>query len=823
MALIACPKCQGKVSTKAQNCPHCGAGIADSPEPPLASSVPPKIILNCPKCGKEHRYPTSAAGRKGRCDACGSPYRIAAPETKDSSPAGVDTAPGASAASPSRLLECVCGRQYRVRAGASPAPTKCPACGGPLRPATDVEQSPPVVATPELPKESEEPAPMRPDPPRPSPPVPAIPDQGSRDVFDLGRTVPGSAPSQRSPESPPPARTSDPFDIGRTTPNRAPSQGPQATSDPGGKNGAPAPTAEVGELANGTTLRDRYTIIKKLGRGGMGIVYKAADRETGTEYAIKVVAPELASNPSTLAALRKEAARAQSLTHQNLMKVNILETSGAVVFIVMEFIDGQELDAYRISRGGKLAPADLVTIASQILSGLDYLHGKDMVHRDIKPQNIMISTSREVKLMDYGIATSIRDQLTNQNNETAGVGTLLYMAPEQLRGEICDRRADLYSVGIMLYQLLVGEFPFTTRSREDVVAWHVGPEFTGSSLHGNWQEFFRRILARKPSARYATCGEVSQALVALSDVPLSNTGKTRASGNTGPRPPLPRTDEDQEYQDYLQRKTSIFTNFDPESLKGPLPRTPQTLVREAQRILMLPTFRSRLPQILGGGGGFSDFAISAHTRFKLCLDGLERWAFFYPQFRRDFIDLRNQADAVLEWGTIDTSYFKNPELIQKHAYDGSVAPSPGIAREERSLASRSPETTGPRSQQEVSERVGAGIPRAEASSSAGGSVQRNRTSPTARRTSRQGLGEETPHLAGAEKSRVTAGLLAVFLGAFGMHNFYLGFSKKGMAQLLLSLVTCGLGALITWPWAWIEASMIFSGQIRVDSQGVPLK
>jgi serine/threonine protein kinase len=135
-----------------------------------------------------------------------------------------------------------------------------------------------------------------------------------------------------------------------------------------------------------------------------------------------------------------------------------------------------------------------------------------MVHLDIKPQNVMVSKAGEVKLTDFGISRTIKEQLAARTEAQAPVGTLCYMAPEQLRGEVCDRRTDIYAVGIMIYQLLMGNFPFPTATREEIVAWHLGPGFKSTAMPSNWYDIVQHCVARGQSDRFSTCAKMSSAL-----------------------------------------------------------------------------------------------------------------------------------------------------------------------------------------------------------------------------------------------------------------------------------------------------------------------
>jgi formylglycine-generating enzyme required for sulfatase activity len=258
--------------------------------------------------------------------------------------------------------------------------------------------------------------------------------------------------------------------------------GSAAPIQPGSQSPGPSPTPRTpgqpgqpvsGDLRPGTIIDDRFVVMKRLGRGGMGVVYKVVDQETEVEYAIKVLAPEIAGNPDMVRLLRKEVANAQLLTHQNLLRINDLARRATPPFILMECIDGEDLEAYRLRKGGKLPIEEVRRIAGEIIAGLGYLHDKGLVHLDLKPQNILITKSGEIKIADFGISRTIKEQVQAQREGTSQVplGTLCFMAPEQLRGEVCDRRTDYYALGVILYVLTEGKLPMPMDSRESVVKW----------------------------------------------------------------------------------------------------------------------------------------------------------------------------------------------------------------------------------------------------------------------------------------------------------------------------------------------------------------
>lgn len=287
---------------------------------------------------------------------------------------------------------------------------------------------------------------------------------------------------------------------------------------------------KIGELRRGDVLDGKYQVIKKLGQGGMGAVYKVIDDTTDVEYAVKVVLPEYIEDPAALKELRSELAKAQSFTHQNLLNYKFFADTGAVKYIVMELVDGEDLEEYRLKKGGRLQEAEAKRIAVQILNGLNYFHDKGLVHLDLKPQNIMISKSGEVKITDYGISKSIKEQIESgaQDAEMAA-GTLCFMAPEQLNGSLCDRRTDIYALGLIFYQLLQGEFPFSLKSKEAIVTWHLDAKHicqaTGSSV---FDQVIAKAISVDPNQRFTHCTEIVELLTKTSATP-STDGTASAS------------------------------------------------------------------------------------------------------------------------------------------------------------------------------------------------------------------------------------------------------------------------------------------------------
>lgn len=198
------------------------------------------------------------------------------------------------------------------------------------------------------------------------------------------------------------------------------------------------------------------------------------------------------------------------MTHQNLLNIKYLADSGPVKYVVMEHVDGEDLESYRLRKGGKISPADFAAIAPQILAGLEFLHERGVVHLDIKTQNIMVSKSGDVKITDYGISRTIKEQLDRQDETDLPIGTLCFMSPEQLRpGTVCDRRADIYALGMTFHLLLTGGFPFPLDDRQRIVQWHIDEQHAIANLgHPTLNRVIVKALASRAESRYATCKEL---------------------------------------------------------------------------------------------------------------------------------------------------------------------------------------------------------------------------------------------------------------------------------------------------------------------------
>src|SRR5260370_3292429 len=218
----------------------------------------------------------------------------------------------------------------------------------------------------------------------------------------------------------------------------------------------PGRALRLAELTAGAVLGGRYEIIKTLGQGGMGAVYKARDREVDRVVALKVIRPELANQPEILARFKQELILSRQVTHKNVVRIFDLGEAESVKFITMEFVEGRDLLSI-LRDSTPLSLEQKVKIVGQVCRALEAAHAEGVVHRDLKPQNIMGENTGRVDVMDFGIAHSMEGAGVTSTGML--VGTPAYVSPEQAKGEKVDPRSDIYTLGIVFYDLLTGKVP----------------------------------------------------------------------------------------------------------------------------------------------------------------------------------------------------------------------------------------------------------------------------------------------------------------------------------------------------------------------------
>jgi eukaryotic-like serine/threonine-protein kinase len=219
----------------------------------------------------------------------------------------------------------------------------------------------------------------------------------------------------------------------------------------------PNRTGPINPIHPGAVLPERYEILAELGRGGMGIVYKARDRETGEVLALKILKPEIAADLQIIERFKNELRLAHRITHHNVARLYEFHRAGDTVYVSMEYVEGESLCAL-LHRTGKLDVAHGLAIARQLAAGVAEAHRQSIAHRDLKPENIMLTAAGEVKVLDFGIS---RFYAANATATTGFIGTPAYMAPEQAEGTLTDHRTDIYALGLVLYEMFTGTKAFT--------------------------------------------------------------------------------------------------------------------------------------------------------------------------------------------------------------------------------------------------------------------------------------------------------------------------------------------------------------------------
>jgi serine/threonine protein kinase/tetratricopeptide (TPR) repeat protein len=271
------------------------------------------------------------------------------------------------------------------------------------------------------------------------------------------------------------------------------------------------------DLTTGSTFAGRYQIIEELGKGGMGRVYKALDKEVNAKVALKLIKPEIASDKKTIERFRNELRVARDIAHKNVCRMCDLGKEEGAYYITMEYVSGEDLKSF-IRRAGYLSPGKAISIANQVCDGLSEAHRLGVVHRDLKPQNIMIDKDGNARIMDFGIARSLRAK--GITGSGVMIGTPEYMSPEQVDGKEADNRADIYSLGVILYEMVTGQVPF-----EGDTPFSIGvkqkseiprpPKELNDQIPEDLNRLILKCMEKEKESRYQSVGELQSELMNL--------------------------------------------------------------------------------------------------------------------------------------------------------------------------------------------------------------------------------------------------------------------------------------------------------------------
>lgn len=310
-------------------------------------------------------------------------------------------------------------------------------------------------------------------------------------------------------------------------------------------------------MASETILNGRYRLIAQQGSGGMAVIYKAIDQMLGRQVAVKILRPSLTSDPSFLARFRNEARSVANLQHPNIVTVFDVGQDGPTYYIVMEFVDGTDLKKI-IKTDGALPISRALKLGIQISSGIGFAHRSGLVHADVKPQNILVTREDIVKVTDFGIAQALT---TAQPGERQSVvwGSPHYFAPEQARGERPSPASDVYSIGIVMFEMLTGRLPYTGQNQQELALAHIRdriPMVTeyNPSVPENLARIVYKTMSKEPEQRYRMADQLKSILEAYIEKggadslppspPPGTTAPTIQSqnpqrGNTGQGTPAP--------------------------------------------------------------------------------------------------------------------------------------------------------------------------------------------------------------------------------------------------------------------------------------------
>jgi len=282
-------------------------------------------------------------------------------------------------------------------------------------------------------------------------------------------------------------------------------------------------------------IAQRYQIIQPIGEGGMALVYLARDLRTGHDVALKFLRPEFKENPDFLNRFKREANAASKMSHHNIVNLLDVGEDADNPYIVIEYVNGKTLKD--IIRESKMLPVDVsVQIAIRILSALQHAHQAGIIHRDIKPQNILVNQKGYIKVSDFGIARMVGAKTTTMaDNDHSVMGTVHYFSPEQAQGETATVSSDLYSVGVVLYEMLTGKVPFDGDTLVSIALQHVQAKpkslrEINEKVTPSVEMVVMKALEKNPANRYHTALEMAPSQLRIADYTSGLDGRGRRLG-----------------------------------------------------------------------------------------------------------------------------------------------------------------------------------------------------------------------------------------------------------------------------------------------------
>lgn len=293
-----------------------------------------------------------------------------------------------------------------------------------------------------------------------------------------------------------------------------------------------------------TVLNGRYRLETQQGSGGMAVIYGAVDQELGRKVAVKILRPSLTNDPEFLKRFKDEARNVANLSHPNIVTVYDVGSDGTTHYMVMEFVDGSDLKKL-IRKEGALPVPLAVDLSVGIASGIGFAHRSKLVHADVKPQNVLLTSSQQVKVTDFGIAQALHDATTSSERQQVVWGSPHYFAPEQARGEKPSPASDVYSIGIVMFELLTGQLPYVGASQQDLAMAHIRNEIPhvrdyAPHVPAELDRIVYKLMSKEPTSRYRVGDQLAQVLVAYRQRGQQNTSvNPRVYQSAAPEAPSP--------------------------------------------------------------------------------------------------------------------------------------------------------------------------------------------------------------------------------------------------------------------------------------------